>query len=101
MSIMVKPKDVKTRKIVSAAHAVLTLIFPLYQVEVRSPSIVLKKDGAEFVINNENYVEFKDILDNMFCLTSKNSVEKYNPSGDMSSRIAEKLEARHKKLAEL
>lgn len=101
MSMMMNRARKDLRKTVDAALNVLMLIFPLYAVEVRNTQIVLtREDGYETSINNENFQEFKAILQEMFSLNI-NEKEKYNPSGDMAAKIAEKLNKRHKKLAEL
>ena len=88
------------RKTVDAAHNVLTLMFPLYAVEVRNTQIMLTREGYETSINKDNFQEFKAILQEMFSLKTSEK-EKYNPSGDMAAKIAEKLNKRHQKLAEL
>ena len=101
MSIMVKRKK-ETVVTIDAAFKVLTLIFPLYDVEVRNNIIALKRDGQEFSINRTNFSAFKDILVSMFNLNlGQDSKEKYNPAGTMAAKIADKFKQRHEKLAKL
>lgn len=100
MSMMMNRSRKDLRKTVDAAHNVLTLMFPLYAVEVRNAQIMLTREGYETSINKDNFQEFKAILQEMFSLKT-NEKEKYNPSGDMAAKIAEKLNKRHQKLAEL
>lgn len=100
MSIMMNGNKPEVRSTVYAARAVLDLIFPLYRVEVRNSLIVLTRDDVEYTINRENFTEFKQILSEMFSL-SLGEKEKYNPSGDMAAKIAEKLNKRHAQLAKL
>ena len=100
MSMMMNRSRKDLRKTVDAARNVLMLMFPLYAVEVRNAQIILTREGYETSINKDNFQEFKTILQEMFSLKI-NEKEKYNPSGDMSTKIAEKLNKRHKKLAEL
>ena len=101
MSMMMNRARKDLRKTIDAALNVLMLIFPLYTVEVRNAQIVLtREDGYETSINKENFQEFKSIFQEMFSLKI-NEKENYNPSGDMATKIAEKLNKRHKKLAEL
>lgn len=102
MSIMIN-RDLSVRPTIEAALSVLSLIFPLYQVEVRKDkvAIILIKDNQEFEINKTNYPVFKEILSNMFSLNDKNSKEEYNPEGEMAEKIANKLKKRHEKLSKL
>lgn len=99
MSIMIK-RDKTVRKAVDSALLVLNLIFPLYEIEVRADRLVLRKDKEEFYITKDNYPIFKNILVNIFNLNlgdQKNS-EEYNPTGDLSKKIAEKFKKRHETL---
>ena len=100
MSIMNK-RSAETVSTIDAAYKVLSLIFPLYDVEVRNNVIVLKRDGNEFYITRANFSVLKDILSSMFNLHLGKTAEAFNPKGDMASKIAEKLKQRHKKLAQL
>ena len=83
---------------------VLALIFPEYSILLNNNSIELKKENEEesHFINNSNFEQFKEILCEMFNFDidgNKDSL-KFNPSGEMAKRIAEKLKKRHQKLAE-
>lgn len=100
MSMMMNGSHKDLKPTVNAAKNVLMLLFPQYEVEVRNTCIVLKKDGMEMEINRTNYPVFKTILQEMFSLNVKNNI-KYNPSGDLSAKIAEKLNKRHATLAKL
>lgn len=101
MSIMINT-DRAVQQTVDAANLVLSLIFPLYTITVRSDAIVLERDGTECFINKKNFSVFKSILVDMFNLNlGKENKEEYNPSGDMSKRIAEKFKKRHEQLMKL
>jgi hypothetical protein len=98
MSIIIQ-NDKNTQKTIESAFLVLSLIFPLYQIGVRTDAIVLKKDEQEFTINKNNFREFKSILSQMFNLNSTQAADtNFNPVGSMSERIAEKLKKRHEQL---
>lgn len=87
---------------VECATLVLTLIFPLYIIEVRKDCIVLKQDEKEFFITKKNFSNFKKIIAEMFSLHGgKNVKEEYNPEGDMAARIAEKFKKRHEQLLKI
>ena len=76
----------------------MALIFPLYEISVRDNLIILKKDTKEYSINRDNFGAFKKIISAMFSLNLGNDIEEYNPSGEMSKRIAEKFKKRHEQL---
>ena len=80
---------------------VLSLIFPNYIVTLINDKISLKKNEEEFFIDNNNFETFKKIVIEMFCLKGdgENTFD-YNPQGEISKRIADKLKKRHQKLAE-
>lgn len=103
MSIILK-NEKTVRHTVECALSVLTLIFPLYQVDVhtRNDAITLKLNEEEFYINKINFEEFKKIISSMFYLNiNESETEKYNPAGDMSKRIAEKFKKRHEQLLKI
>lgn len=101
MSIMTN-KNKEVARSVECAILVLTLIFPLYDIEVRTDAIVLKRENQEHFINKKNFQAFKEKLIAMFNLTlGKDSVEEYNPTGTMAKRIADKFKKRHEQLLKL
>lgn len=103
MSTMINKTDMATRRCINNAKLVLNLMFPLYGIEVRNDAIVLIKNEQEFIINKNNFLNFKKIIIKMFCLDlGENSFkEEYNPVGDMSKKIAEKFKKRHEKLLKI
>lgn len=102
MSIMNDKTNSSIKQTIKATQLVLTLIFPLYEVGVRTNAIVLTRDDKEFFINEKNFDVFKEIIREMFNLNfSKGEDEKYNPSGELSKRIAEKFKQRHAKLLKI
>lgn len=98
MSIM-KEQNAVVKKHRFCVLMLFSLIFPEYSFSLEDTEIRFKKDDEEFSINNNNFEEFKKILNEMFCLTREDSPE-YNPGGEMARKIAEKLNRRHQKLAE-
>lgn len=103
MSIMIN-RTKETREVVDSAFLVLSLIFPLYEVQVRKDkvAIILIKDNQEFEINKNNFSIFKRIIIKMFNLRdSEKDTNNYNPSGDMAQRIAEKFKKRQEQLDKL
>ena len=100
MSIM-REQNVVVQKNKICVMMVLSMLFPQYDITFKKEAISLKKDNEECFINNNNFEEFKKILNIIFCLSGGNNEQgEYNPGGEMSRRIAEKLNRRHQKLAE-
>ena len=96
---IIKEKNKDVAKSVEAAFMVLNLIFPLYKISVRENLIILKQDDKEYSINKNNFSEFKKIISAVFNLKmGEQNKETYNPSGDMSQRIANKFKKRHEHL---
>lgn len=100
---IVTNRNKDTKHTIDCALMVLTLIFPLYKIEVRKDVIVLKKEDQEYTINKDNFSALKEILKVMFNLNlgKNNAQDKYNPTGDMAKRIAEKFKKRHETLLKL
>lgn len=101
MSIMKEKSNPSTQKSAINALTLLSLMFPAYEIHLQENRIVFIKDNngtiEEGFLDNQNYSDFKQILVPMFCL--QNLVEQeYNPSGELSSKIAEKLRKRKQKL---
>ena len=92
-----------TKHTIDCALLVLSLIFPLYKIEVRKDAIVLKEDNnEEHIINRDNFSALKEIIKTIFSLNlGKEKEEQHNPHGDMAKRIAEKFKKRHEKLMRL
>lgn len=97
MSIM-KEKNPVVQKNKTCAQMVLSLIFPDATITFENMEIIITEKEAQGKINKNNYEEFLEILNTMFCL--KQGAEEYNPEGQYAQRIAEKLRKRHQKLAE-
>ena len=95
--------DKTVKHTVNCAKLVLSLLFPHYTISVRPEiGIIIARDEEICVINRENYSIFKDILTKMFNLDlNKKNVDKYNPAGSMSERIAQKFKKRQEQLAKL
>lgn len=81
---------------------VLALIFPEYEISFEKDCIKINKENEEHKIDNSNYEEFKSVISSVFSFgNSKDSKPDFNPSGDLAKKIAEKLNKRHQKLAEV
>ena len=90
---------------ISCAKQVLDLIFPFYTVELAPNAILLVDANDKFTqcgeINDTNFLVFKDVLTQMFCLKRASSTQDYNVQGELAKKIADKFKRRQKQLAEL
>lgn len=103
MSIMIS-KEKSLLSNIENAEKVLMLMFPLYSIGFEPGCITLTDSESKvFQITKDNFSIFKGYLKQIFNLNVKDKdlPTSYNPSGDMSSRIAEKLKKRHQQLAQL
>lgn len=86
------------------ALLVLALLFPQQKFKITKNEILLQSENFSSSINEQNYEEFKDILNQMFCLHGEESGDDYNPADALAARIAEKIKngkmKRNKKDAE-
>ena len=101
---ILKERNAVMQKNRSCVEMVLALIFPLYTIDIddlNNAIVLQKEDEKEYhQINNKNFENFKHIFNLMFSF-SKNETRDYNPSGEIAKQIAQKLQQRHQKLAEL
>lgn len=87
------------------ALMVLTILFPNYTIKINTYNIALipldkeKDDLGTRLITQSNFDSFKEILEQIFCMSKKTF--SYNPKGDRAAEIADKFKKRHEKLAQL
>lgn len=81
-----------TEKNVESAFLVLSLIFPNYQIQLEQHRMVfLQPNEPNHYLDENNFNEFKEIINYMFCLKKFGGKEDFNPSGELAKRIAEKM----------
>ena len=73
------------------AIMVLALLFPQYKIKIDKDKILLQLENFSSSINKQNYKDFKEILNQMFCLELAEGEEEYNPADALAARIAEKI----------
>ena len=79
----------------------LLLLFPQHKINFLPNSIMLSKQGQNnHLIDKDNFNNFREILEKMFCLKHLNK-NKYNPGGPQAKALVQKFEKRQKKLNEL
>lgn len=82
------------------AIMVLALLFPEYKIKIERDKILLQLENFSSSINENNFNDFKSILNQIFCLGSDAEGSNYNPADDLAAKIAEKLRKGREKRAE-
>ena len=83
----------------NCVEMVLALLFPEYHISFKQEGIILEKDEEIHTINNNNFLEFKQIFNAMFPIRDDSKQKDYNPSGDLAKKIASKLAKGRRKAA--
>ncbi len=83
----------------NCVEMVLALLFPEYQISFDEKQITLLKDNENYIINNDNFLEFKQIFNAMFPIRDDSKNKDYNPSGELAKKIASKLAKGRQKAA--
>ena len=101
LMILLSGKQKNFQKERTCALMVLSLLFPDYQIKIKTTEILLYKDEPKesHSLNNRNYPQFKEVLTTLVPLD--NQQMEYNPSGDLAKQIAEKLKQAAQKKAQL
>lgn len=90
---------------ISCAKQVLSLMFPIYAIKYTDREILFLDLNDQFticgMINDINFLAFKDVLIQMFCLKKASSASEYNTQGELAKKIADKFKSRHQQLAKL
>lgn len=98
MTIMLE-KETKDKK--DAVKALLTLMFPKYNILFTPRSIMLQGENS-IMIDENNFEALQNISKQIFCVNNKNNQEQgFNPANEAAKRIAEKLMRGRQRVAEL
>lgn len=91
MAIMNEHSE-STEENVEAANLVLSLLFPKYQIELKQAQIMFfEENEGEHYIDENNFDQFKEIINSILCLKTITGREDYNPQGELAKKIAAKL----------
>ena len=96
MSIMNSKESAKHK---ADAIMVLTLMFPDIKFKIDKDKILLQLENFESSINKLNFADFQDIIRQIFCLSSMDEADQYNPADGLAKKIADKFKKAHQKLA--
>jgi hypothetical protein len=83
----------------NCVEMVLALLFPEYQILFENKKIILKKNEEIHTLDNNNFIEFKQIFNSIFPIREDNKEKNYNPSGELAKKIASKLVSGRQKAA--
>lgn len=100
MSMIMDSSHPAMRKNAVNANMVLTLLFPGCRIKFSPKAIYLINEGESHSINSNNFENFKEILNAIFCLKGRGDEQSYNPGGELARKIAEKFKQRKQKIAE-
>jgi len=83
------------------AIMVLALLFPEYKIKIEKDKILLQlnKENFSSSINEQNFIEFKSIITQIFCLNRFNVGDEFNPADDLAAKVAEKIKKGREKRA--
>ena len=74
------------------ALMILALLFPSAKIKIEKDKILLQLENFSSSINKNNFNDFKQIINEIFCLNISVSDEgNYNPADDLAAKIAEKI----------
>lgn len=100
---VIEQQPTSERKI--ALITLLSLLFPDYQAMITPNSIVLRdaESGAMKLIDKDNFQFLQDMITQILCLSSLLSGDNvvYKPANDKAKKIAEKIMAGRRKVAEI
>lgn len=71
------------------AMMVLALLFPQYEIKINKDKILLQSEKNSSSINEQNFNDFKEIINQLFCL--EEAEDEYNPADSLAAKIAEKI----------
>lgn len=103
MSILNDKSVSEISKSKNMAIMILALLFPDYEVDLQNDVIhfVNPNQQTEGKIDNSNFAIFKQILTKILCIKDLSPEKEFNPAGDLAARIAAKIEAGRKKVAQI
>ena len=100
--MMIQEKSLESQQAQLNLVSLLALLFPTDKILLNNKTIQLQNYQTNEIkeINEENFESFKEIVINMFCLTSKEN-KQYNPDGALAKKIANQLKRGRQKKAKL
>ena len=83
-------------------NMIFMLLFPRYEYTIQTSSIdFFQEEQLVGSINEDNFEDFKEILNIIFCLTfQQEEGQEFNPANEQARRIAEKLKKGRQRVAE-
>ena len=98
--MIMSEKTAKDKK--DAVKKVCKILLPDYDVLFTPNSLLLKKDTESIIIDESNFEDLQEILRLIFCASDgPMDQQAFNPANEKAKRIADKIMAGRKKVAEL
>lgn len=93
----------KNRDAIKQVENILTLLFPFYQKKILPDRIMFynKDNFSNFIISEENFDQFQEIIKQIFCLKRIFQETSYNVKTDKGRALVEKFRRRKEKLSKL
>jgi hypothetical protein len=67
------------------AMMVLAILFPQYKIKIEKDKILLQLENFSSSINEQNYSEFKSVLNQVFCLNLSEGEGEYDPADALAA----------------
>ena len=85
----------------AAVKKVLSLLLPKYTVMFTPKTILVKDDAESFMIDEDNFDSFQDVLKKIFCAkTGPMDQQAFNPANAKAKEIADKIMRGRRRVAE-
>lgn len=101
---ILKERNAVMQKNRNCVLMILALLFPTCTITFDKDSIVFTENdnNTKHILNKENFNKFQTIVKQMFSFgqDEEGVQSEFNPEGELSKRIADKLRKRHQRLAE-
>ena len=103
MAIINNENEAYIKKNKKCLQLLLLLLFPDFTINFLPASIMLSKEEQRHLIDKNNFNIFKNIINEMFCLSKvlKEGSSKYNPGGPQARALVQKFKKRQRKIAQL
>ena len=83
----------------SCVIAVLSILFPEYQVVFTPRSLILSKEGENLMIDETNFESLQQVISKIFCLQNSDK-SSFNPGSAKAKEIANKLMKARQRVAQ-
>lgn len=101
ITMMTEKEQEEAKENKAAVIEALSLIVPNAKVMATPRALMINLNGQMITIDEGNFGNFQQVLQQVFCIRRHNEEEDFNPSDELAAQIAEKIKKGRAKLAEL